>query len=101
MNGADLGALQPANLSGEAALGASSGVLVHRALAYGLVDALDCETELLVDVVVSSLGCSEYRTSAGTQLGADRTIASVALFCLAVALDLALNVCHGGEDLYF
>ena len=96
---AELGVLEAADLSGEAALCAGCGVLVHRALAYGLVDALDRKTELCVDVFFSSLGSFENRAGAGTEFCPGFTVAGVALFGLAVALDLALDVCHGGFDL--
>ncbi len=72
---------------------------MHRALGDCLVDALDSESKLLVNVVVSGFGSGEYRAGAGTEFCADLTVAGVSLFRLAVALDLALDICHGGFDL--
>ncbi len=72
---------------------------MHGALAHGLVDLLNRGAELLVGVVSASSGGFVDCTGAGAQLGTDRTVTSVALFRLAVALDLALNVCHYGLDL--
>ncbi len=87
--------LQEAHTFGEAALGAGCGVLVHRALGDGPIDALDRKNELLVSVVCASLGCLENGTGARAEFSTNCAVAKVALLRLAVALDLALDICHG------
>jgi len=72
---------------------------VHRAFGDRLVDALDGDTELLFGVIGSSLCGFEDGAGARAKFGTNCTIASVALFGLTVALDLALDVCHDGFDL--
>ena len=89
-----LSVLKRSNLFREAAFGASCSVLMHRALGNGGVDALDCETKLLVSVVSASLGGLENSTVTGADLATDSAVASVALFVLSVALDCTLDVCH-------
>ncbi|MFT7610983.1 MAG: hypothetical protein ACI9MX_004075, partial [Candidatus Aldehydirespiratoraceae bacterium] len=80
-------------LASEAALATSGRVLVQDALLGGLVDALDRGMDGLV-CVLAFLDRAERALGASVQLGADLTVASVALFGLPIALDLRLDVCH-------
>src|SRR5215203_2801567 len=83
----------------QARLAAGGGVLVDDALRHGRVDALERALQAIAGIVGAGLGGGDRCLRARLQLGAHRLVPLAADLVLLVALDLALDVGHGGNSL--
>jgi len=69
---------------------------VNNTLCGSGINALDRETGLLGNVGAAFIGGSDGPLGACLQLGTNRLVAKASFLILSIALDLALDVGHGG-----